>query len=117
MKNKKSENKRVTIEVDKTMSLLEEPQYIATDPFFYTRLKARIDSYDRALKAHKSFNTLLQPVFLLLLVAVNVFTLYYIFKQDSAAEAQQTFADEYNLALNDTELFDLAVQNQGGVVK
>jgi len=113
MKNKKSKNKRVAVEVEKTMNLLEEPQLIAADPFFYTRLKVRLDSSDEAVRKSSFIVSYLRPAFLLLFAVINIFTIYYIFKQDSVVNAQKSFADEYNLALNNTELLDVNVQ-QGG---
>ena len=120
MNNEKSKNKRVAVEVEKTMNLLEDPQLIAADPFFYTRLKARMDSSDKAVRKSNSVISFLRPAFLLLFAVMNIFTIYYIFKQDSVVTAQKSFADEYNLALNNTELLDINIQQggeQNGIVK
>jgi len=113
MKRNRKTDKRIVYEVERTLELIEEPQSVSTDSYFYTRLKARMQNPGGKNLHKRSVISVLQPAFLFLLLAVNIFTVYYIFKQDSSAQAQQSFADEYNLVLNSTELFDITTQQEG----
>jgi len=107
MKRNRKIDKRIVYEVERTLELIEEPQSVSTDSYFYTRLKARMQDPGGKNLHKRSVISVLQPAFLFLLLAVNIFT------QDSSAQAQQSFADEYNLVLNSTELFDITTQQEG----
>jgi hypothetical protein len=91
-------------EVEKTLDLLAATPRVTPRPFFYTRLRARMQG--NAAPAH-GFARLLRDRLALaalgvaLLVAINTFSLLHLATQSSEAQKEQaiaSFAKEYSIS-------------------
>lgn len=79
--------KRIMDEVYKTMQIMDNQKILTENPFFYTRLKARMSglSVNQVSRSHR-LATALKPVGLLLLLLMNIFTALYVVKSGNSTE-------------------------------
>lgn len=106
MMNRKA---KIEEEVQKTLACFDQAEPLKANPFFYTRLKARIDELDgqKARAKNREFVAgILQPTLLTFVVAVNVFTAVIFFTQKSEensnrAQLLNAFASEMTLDTNE----------------
>lgn len=92
----------ISEEVEKTLNSLDNWQPVKTDPFFYTRLQARMQKRQEEHKWAWFFDSaLLKPALAVAIVAINVVTLIHYSNQTSQAvsrdEAIESFTNEYAL--------------------
>ena len=102
---------KIEQEVKKTLAYLDKSERLKSDSFFYTRLKARLDHQQRSKTTVIGF---LKPAFIALLIAFNVITAIWYFKDskdydtaESHNDLMNVLADEFNLENNDTNMFIL----------
>jgi hypothetical protein len=100
MKNKNAER-----EADKTLSLVDSVRHVHAGPFFYTRLKARMQSETTEHKVSHApyFRFSLAVIGFLLLVLLNGYSLWHSLAQTNDAVKKQqiaSFAEEYTLTYN-----------------
>ncbi len=106
--------KRIEQEVRKTLQCLDEMENIEANPFFYTRLQAKMQGLEaqQGRSARKIFSMAhLRFALLVVLVVINVVSMTVVLKtsQSESSDDRQTnitaFADEYALTQSDTNLF------------
>jgi hypothetical protein len=109
---------RIEEEVQKTLQCFEDFEKIEPNPFFLTRLKARI----RSLEAEQAHTLLpgrrvwfLHPAVLSLLIVANLFSAILVLRgsathmeTDTRSQYIAAFAEEYLLNQEDTDLYSLA---------
>jgi len=98
----KTTNSNIEEEVRKTLESLDGLTSAAPRPFFYTRLKARMESQEPATEKVFSMRPVYQRVTIgvaAVLLVFNIFTASLIFgsssQATSEASTEQTFFDEY----------------------
>lgn len=100
---------KIEQEIEKTLEQFEQAERLPGNPYFYTRVQARLDESEPA-KRKTLIPAVLKPVFLGLLVSLNVLTAVYFLSGNSTQTADRSdllseFAREYGLEENDNELF------------
>jgi hypothetical protein len=100
MKNEKD----IQQEVEKTLAALDSVQHAQANPFFYTRLKARMQSTE-ATTIHTVHilhaRILLSAIGIVLLIALNLFSFLSFSSRSSEVQKEQalaSFAEEYHLS-------------------
>jgi len=102
---------KIAQEVEKTLELLEHAERLRPNPFFFTRVQARIQQ-----KKKKQFwqwlPVILKPVFLAMLLTVNIITAVYLLGADKIqttssvrSELKNEFAQEFGLQITANEFF------------
>jgi hypothetical protein len=92
--------RKIEDEVEKTLTVLDGMENARQNPFLYTRIKAKLESKK---DADQSSKPILLPVSLVLLVLLNIFTLFntqLTGNQDQSSISQQylqELGNEYNL--------------------
>ena len=100
---------KIEQEVQKTLEQFDRAERLRPNPFFYTRVRARIDERERA-KRWSFLAGVLKPAFLVLLVVFNTITAAF-FLRDKATESMDrrelvmAFAQELGLETRETDLF------------
>ena len=80
--------KRIMDEVNKTMELMDHQKILGENPFFYTRLKARMSEISiKPVSRSYKFLVAASPVGLLLLLLINIFTALYVVRSDNSSSA------------------------------
>ena len=99
-----SRKKKIEHEVEKTLQCFDSAEKLEENPFFYTRVKARIESRNNeAGKSLWQFGwSILKPAFLVLIIVINIITvtMYFTSKQSQTGyqeQLMQTFAQEFSL--------------------
>ena len=97
-------NDGVQEQVEQTLAELDSLRRVNADPFFYTRLKARITSkaMQRGLAGAYSARWVLGLAGIVLLIALNVYSVIRVSMDRADAESVKqdhllSFADEYDL--------------------
>ena len=70
---------RIELEITKTLACLDKIENIEAGPFFYNRLRAKIET-----PAESPVKQMLRPAFLILLVIVNLVTAIVIFQNSGS---------------------------------
>lgn len=98
-------------EVSKTMELLDNQHEIPPNPFFYTRVKARLD---KKYKKRNVFSAILKPALFTLLFAINLGTGAWYLSGDqeetqieSRKELIETLSGDLNLDSSHSDIFNL----------
>ena len=100
---------KIEQEIEKTLEQFERAERLPSNPYFYTRVQARLNK--RAEKQRWAVVPgLLKPVFLVLLLSFNIATAMYFFRGESTQSAARSdllseFAQEYGLEESDSEIF------------
>lgn len=82
---------RINEEVDKTMGILDNVKILKGNPFFYTRLKARLEGVTGIQPGpEKRLFIALRPIGLILLLLLNIFTAVYIVNEKQTTTASST---------------------------
>lgn len=100
-----SKRDHINEEVQKTLAAMDNMEPLAADPYFYTRLNAKIQEMERTeqpLERRQGMLGYILPAMLVMLVAVNLFSVYWIFQGSSESgsdreSALSAFAEEYSL--------------------
>lgn len=99
-----SRKKRIEQEVEKTIQCFESAEKLEDNPFFYTRVKARIESRKKQSRKNLwQFSWgILKPAFFVLIVVINIVTvtIYFTSKQSQTNDQEQllqAFAQEFTL--------------------
>jgi hypothetical protein len=108
---------RIAEEVEKTLQCFEDFEKIEPNPFFLTRLKARIRSFEgeKERVSHSEWSIRgLRPALLCLLVVINIFSAILVFQgkdsqteTDTRSQSIAAFAEEYSLNQQDDDLYFL----------
>lgn len=69
-----NENKKALIDVDKTLAALDDLPRIETNPYFYARLKARLQDLDRGVSTRPGLAVYVASSVLMLVILANVIT-------------------------------------------
>ncbi len=90
-------NKKENIEseIQKTMKQFELKEQLQPNPYFYTRVKTRLD--ERRSKPRKFYSVILQPALLTALVALNLSTAIWYFNS----------SEQYSETIKKTNLIDI----------
>lgn len=98
----KTTNSHIEDEVRKTLSSLDGLTGASPRPFFYTRLKARMERFEKTPEKVLSLRPAYQRIALgvvAVLVVFNIFTASLIFRSESVSSSdtstEQAFLDEY----------------------
>lgn len=99
---------KIEQEVQKTLESFDQAERLKTNPFFYTRLKVRIDNVSTQKKKIRGWEIVwgfVKPALLLLIVALNIFTVTLFMKNrnnESSSREQllDAFAQELTLDSN-----------------
>ncbi|MGE4290529.1 MAG: hypothetical protein AB7E36_17780 [Salinivirgaceae bacterium] len=107
-------NKNINAEIEKTLASIDNYQKQKANPFFYTRLTARLEQEMEPRVWHWFFDIpILRPALLLLFIAINLFTLVNWMQPKTDANtltsSTEQFIEEYQL--NDTN-YTLLVYNE-----
>lgn len=109
-----SRQDRIKEKVKKTIKLLNKETHLKTDPYFFTRLEARIISAEQLQPAHITAWQRWRPVMLAALAGVNILTAVFLLPhRTSVQERRQTInimAQDYALV---TESVDWLYQSVG----
>jgi hypothetical protein len=104
--------KQIEQEVEKTLQCLDQIEEIETNPFFYTRLQARLSILDEQ-REHSFFKifspNFLRPAFIMFMIVLNIASAVFIFQGKGSQYEYRTeyikaFANEYSL---DQDNYDL----------
>lgn len=102
---------KIAQEVEKTLDLLEHAERLTPDPFFFTRLQAQIKEKQKK-QAWRELTAILKPVFLVVLLTVNIITAVYLmgtarYRATSSAhsELKSEFAKEFGFQVTGSEFF------------
>ncbi|PKL89390.1 MAG: hypothetical protein CVV23_05525 [Ignavibacteriae bacterium HGW-Ignavibacteriae-2] len=71
-----NKKEKIDWEITKTLDLLDQKETIPINPYFYTRVRAKLEERH---KKRKNYFTFLQPAFFVLLFAVNLTTVFWYF--------------------------------------
>ncbi len=90
---------KINDEIEKTLKLLDQPETLPPDAFFYTRLLAQLDA---RRQQRTFFAAVLKPALLVALVAVNIGTAFWYVNGSeqtttSRQELVELLADEFNV--------------------
>ena len=103
-----TESEKIEREIEKTLGCFDTAQRLKADPYFYTRLRARIADEEKGrrsiLRGLFSPN-MLRPVFLAVVVLLNLITAAIIFRghyrtPNTRDRYLSAFAEEYSLDLD-----------------
>jgi hypothetical protein len=96
------EKRDVERETEAALAAFDTVQRAAANPFFYTRLKARLQAKERSRKTNRIPARLVLAVCgVLVLIALNVFSMLEYSSKKSEVQKQQvlaSLADEYGLS-------------------
>ena len=100
-----NKKEKIEYEVQKTLECFDQPEQLKSNPFFYTRVKARIEeleNYGRKPESSKFVWGILKPALLFSFVAINIITATLFFKNpdDTSTSREQiinAFAKEFTL--------------------
>jgi len=101
--------RKIEDEINKTLNSLDNIEPVESNPFFYTRLEAKIESIEvkqKPLFINIFSYNFLRPAFFVILIAVNLLSAYSIvrrtiYQSDEKEEILQTFAKEYSVSQTD----------------
>ncbi|PKP08341.1 MAG: hypothetical protein CVU09_16340 [Bacteroidetes bacterium HGW-Bacteroidetes-4] len=107
-------NKNLNPEIEKTLASLNNIQKTKADPFFYTRLTAKLEREQEPRVWHWFFDIpILRPALMLLFAVINLFTLMNWMQpkteNNSISSTTEQFIEEYEL--NETN-YTLLVYNE-----
>jgi hypothetical protein len=116
-KMKNERKKQIEKEVEKTLQQLDHFEKLESDPFFYTRLQAKMKNTQNQhiQSAILSFaGRHLRPAFLILVLVLNLISALVVFQNRNSGSDSQTinlssFADDYSI--NDISYDDYFTNN------
>ncbi len=100
-------------EVEKTLQCFETSEKIEPNPFFYTRLHAKIralEEKEERSRRQRFILSSLGPALLVFLVVLNVLSAILVFREsedqsDVRSQYIAAFVEEYSLGQDDNDLF------------
>ena len=103
-------NDKIEHQTNETMKMLDEKTSVPADPFFKTRLLARLNSrYAVIAKKQQPFAAFIKPALLAVLLSANLTTAYFTvvnrLVQNPREELMRFMADEYALDETDSDWF------------
>ena len=109
--NNMEHEQKIVREVKKTLELLEQTERLKPNPFFFTRVQARIQEKKKE-PAWQGLPGILKPVLLAILLAMNIFTAVYFLSTNKVktssnvrSELKSEFAQEFRLQTTTNEFF------------
>ena len=94
---------KVQIEIDKTLGLLDQKESLPPNPYFYTRIKQRLDEKKRK---KFSFSNSLKPALFTLLLILNLTTVIWYTSSEELIDLTES-----EIALVDVLKSDLNLEN------
>jgi hypothetical protein len=104
----KDRRERIEEEIERTMQLLDSKEPAETDPFFFTRLQARLGRQKEIAAPSWIRQNIPLALVAALLVAANSFLIYRQFKTVPAVTSSQQYealATEYQLDVNSSDYY------------
>jgi len=103
-----TKKEKIEQEVQKTLESFDQAEQLKSNPFFYTRLKARIDDLStqkRKIRGWEFAWGILKPALLFLIIVLNIFTATLFLKNrnseySSREQLLDAFAQELTLDSN-----------------
>ncbi len=103
-----NKKEKIEQEIRKTLDQFDRAEHLPANPFFYTRVQARLDEQRRK---RSIYSTILKPALLTSLVVINLGTAVWYFggsgQSDSQQELIEILAGDLNLDENQTNLFTI----------
>lgn len=86
------EQRKISEEVSKTLSLLDNLPVVEENPFFFTRIKERLDThnYNNKSESNKIIN-FLKPVFIAVLFFVNIYTVIIMLSNTNNSTSREQY--------------------------
>lgn len=97
---------KIEQEIQRTLSLLDQPQKMPANPWFYVRVKQRLDAPTRSFSLRWA---ILRPAFLIILLAANLGTAIWYFNEtstDTRQELIEVLGDELRLNSDSNNLLN-----------
>lgn len=82
-----NKQEKIEQEIAKTLGTFDKAELIPPNPYFYTRVKARLDERHRKQSVFSSF---LKPALLIALLLINAFTMLWYYSSESNAHQSST---------------------------
>ena len=102
-------NDKIEQKINETMKMLDQNISVPANPFFKTRLMARLNSREAVTTPKQSLAAILKPALLAVLLFVNLTTAYFTVLnrqiQNPREELIRFMADEYALDETETDWF------------
>lgn len=102
--------KRLQEKADRTLEMMDHMESLEAGPYFYTRLESKLCSRERE-KRHwlpnisQISNRWLRPVFLTLLIVINVIsTVFFLLESRNSRTSQEEYHTNISLFLEDYSL-------------
>ena len=104
-----NKKEKIEQEIQKTLDLFDSAEKLPRNPYFYTRLQARLDERRRK---RSIYSAILKPALLTVLVVVNLGTAFWYmsggeqqYQTDSREELIDILAGDLNLDNQESDLF------------
>ena len=96
-----NKEKKIEHEIEKTLRMFERKDSIPSNPYFYTRVKQRIDE-----KSNKEFSVfgVLKPAFFTLLVVLNLTTVIWYTSSIDSTNGTETDSELVDILKSDFNL-------------
>ncbi len=100
-----NKKEKIEQEIDKTLAQFDNAERLPSNPYFYTRVQARLEEKQRP---RRSFSAILKPVLFSTLVAINLTTAVWylsVTSQVNQSETRQELLDilSHDLNLDNTQ--------------
>jgi len=100
---------KILEEVEKTLNSFDHIPKLEENPFFFSRLKARIENNSITQVKEKAMGYVLKPVALVMILLINIITAVYFFKINTVA--QNTQSSLVNVLSKDYQLDQTKLDN------
>ncbi len=81
-------------EVEKTLEAYDNDTVLEANPFLYTRLKAAMEGKEPARKRSLPFSVVINPALIILLLLINVLTIFYVYTKEADASLRARLVTE-----------------------
>lgn len=98
-----NKKEKIEQEIQKTLDLLDQPQNLAPNPFFYTRVRQRLDEKSQS-HPKISLAAVLKPALMTVLLAMNLGTAIWYLGGTPATTSSQPRQELVQLLANDFQL-------------
>ncbi len=96
-----NKKEKVEQEIHKTLDQFEHAEQLPANPYFYTRVQARLEETRRQQNV---FSTILKPSLLMALVAINISTVFLYFSESEQQDQTNTRQELLEILANDFKL-------------
>ena len=92
---------KIQSEIDKTLDLLDQKDSLKPNPYFYTRIKQRIDEKNKKVF---SLSSVLKPAFFTLLLMLNLTTVIWYTNSEEIADFSESELELVDILKSDLDL-------------